>query len=147
MAPGVDTNITLTAVGGDVAAAEIGKGAQAIDSLGKRQDQLKQKFGQRFSNVGLQMFAQDAKKPAVLKQFMGMDVIGIGQWTIGHVFYKEDGTTAETPGYEYQAITEPGNLGPVELLCTRIGPHLQHQKDEPAELSSLMLHYESLGPV
>ena len=97
--------------------------------------------------IDVQMFAQDAKKPAVLKQFMGMDVIGIGQWTIGHVFYKEDGTTAETPGYEYQAITEPGNLGPVELLCTRIGPHLQHQKDEPAELSSLMLHYESLGPV
>jgi hypothetical protein len=96
--------------------------------------------------VDVQMFFQDGKKPGVLKQFTGMDVIGEGQWTISHLF-AADNQTLETLAYEYPAITEPGSMYPVELLSTRIGPHLQHQKDEAAELSSLMLYYESLGPI
>lgn len=98
--------------------------------------------------VQVEMYAQDAKRPGVLKQFMGMDVIGVGQWTISHKFY--DPTTRtwiETNAYEYPAITEPGDLHPVELMATRIAPLLAHQKDEAAELSALMLHYENLGPV
>jgi hypothetical protein len=98
--------------------------------------------------VAVEMYAQDAKKPGVLKQFMGMDVIGVGNWTISHKWYdSETRTWRETQGYEYPANTESGALHPVELMATRIAPVLAHQKDEAAELSSLMLHYESLGPV
>jgi hypothetical protein len=98
--------------------------------------------------VQLEMFAQDGKRPGVLKQFTGLDVIGEGNWTIGHKWYDPDTRTwRETQAYEYPAITEPGNLHPVELMATRIAPVLTHQKDEAAELSSLMLHYENLGAV
>lgn len=94
--------------------------------------------------VEVQMFYQDGKAPGVLKQWMGMDVIGSGQWTISHKF-QADNSTIETAGVEFPAVTEPGDLYPIELLSTRIAPHLTHQKDEGAELSSLMLHYEKLA--
>lgn len=96
--------------------------------------------------VDIQMFYQDGKAPAVLKQFVGMDVIGIGTPTISHRF-AADNQTLETAGVEYPAVTEPGALHPVELLTTRIAPHITHQKDEEFEISALMLHYEKLGTV
>lgn len=96
--------------------------------------------------VDMQMFYQDGKRPGVLKQFMGMDLIGEGNWTVSHLF-AADNQALESQAYEYPAVTEPGALYPVELLSTRIAPHLQHQKDEAAELSLLMLHYENLGVV
>ena len=94
--------------------------------------------------VDVQMFYQDGKRPGVTKQFMGMDVIGVGQWTISHLF-AADNQTLESQAYEYPAVTEPLDMHPVELLSTRIAPHLTHKKDEAAELSMLMLHYENLG--
>jgi hypothetical protein len=98
--------------------------------------------------VDVQMYFQDGKRPGVTKQFTGMDVIGTGQWTISHKFLNPDlQSTLETDAYEYPAVTEPGNLYPVELITTRIAPHLTHQKDEAAELGSLMLHHENLGVI
>lgn len=98
--------------------------------------------------VSIEMYAQDGKRPAVLKQFMGLDVIGEGNWTISHKWYDPDSRMwRETEAYEYPAVTEPGNLHPVELLATRIAPVLSHAKDEAAELSALILHYENLGPL
>ncbi|TAK84368.1 MAG: hypothetical protein EPO20_14875 [Betaproteobacteria bacterium] len=98
--------------------------------------------------VDIQMYAQDARSPGVLKQFMAMDVIGTGKWTISQQWYDpEIAAWRETDSYEYPAITEPGNLHPVELLATRIAPHIQHQKDEAFEISALSLLYEKLGPV
>lgn len=94
--------------------------------------------------VDVEMFYQDGKAPAVLKQWMGIDIIGEGQWTISHKF-QADGQSIETAAAEYPAVTEPGELYPVELMSTRIAPHLTHAKDEPAEISALMLHYEKLG--
>jgi hypothetical protein len=96
--------------------------------------------------VDVQMFFQDGKRPGVLKQFVGMDIIGTGMWTISHLF-AADNQTLESQAYEYPAITEPGALYPVELLSTRIAPHFSHQKDEPAELNAAMLHFENLGVV
>lgn len=96
--------------------------------------------------VDVQMFFQDAKRPGVLKQWTGMDLIGIGNWTVSHLF-AADNQTLESQAYEYPAVTEPGSLYPVELLSTRIAPHLTHQKDEAAELSVISLYYENLGVV
>ena len=97
--------------------------------------------------VDVIMFYQDGRKPGVLKQFTGQDIIGTGNWTVSHKFFSESGTELESDGYELPAISEPGAMNPVELLATRIAPHLQHQKDEAAELSMLSLFYESLGPM
>jgi len=96
--------------------------------------------------VDILMFFQDGKRPGVLKQFMGMDLIGVGQWTVSHLF-AADNQTLESQAYEYPAVTEPGDMHPVELLSTRIAPRLRHQKDEAAELSMLALLYENLASI
>lgn len=95
--------------------------------------------------VDVEMYFQDGKKPGVLKQFTGQDVIGAGTWTVSHKFYSETGSVLETAGYALPAITEPGAMNPVELMATRIAPHLQHQLDEAAEISLLSLYFESLS--
>jgi hypothetical protein len=95
--------------------------------------------------VDVQMFYQDAKRPGVLKMFMGLDTIGQGTSTISFKFFDEDGAEHETQGYEYPAMTESGPLHPVELCATRVAPHIQHQKDEVYETSILMLVYEDLA--
>jgi hypothetical protein len=81
--------------------------------------------------VDVQMFFQDGKRPGVLKQFTGIDIIGTGMWTVSHLF-AADNQTLESQAYELPAITEPGALYPVELMSTRIAPHFTHQKDEAA---------------
>lgn len=96
--------------------------------------------------VDILMFFQDGKRPGVLKQFTGVDTICTGQPTISYLF-AADNQTLESQAYELPAVTEPGVLYPVELMSTRIAPHIQHQKDEAFELSSLMLHYENLGVI
>jgi hypothetical protein len=96
--------------------------------------------------VDVQMYFQDGKRPGVNKLFTGMDVIGTGKPTISYQFYDPDlAQVLETAPYEYPAVTEPGNLYPVELMATRIAPHLTHQKDEAFEIGSIMLHHELLG--
>jgi hypothetical protein len=91
------------------------------------------------------MYFQDGKRPSVIKQFMGVDVIGTGNPTITWQFINPDtGLVLETAPYEYPAITEPGNMYPIELLTSRIAPHITHQKDEDFELGALMLHYDNL---
>jgi hypothetical protein len=96
--------------------------------------------------VDIEMYFQDGKKPGVLKQWLGMDVIGTGTPTISF-FYDASDPTLETQELEYPAITEPGEKYPVELMSKRIAPHIQHQKDEEFELNSLMLYFEDLGAI
>jgi hypothetical protein len=98
--------------------------------------------------VDIEMYPQDGKRPGVLKQWTGVDVIGTGTPTISWKYLDpDDGTYRETTAYEYPAITEPGNMYPIELLATRMAPHMQHQKDEAFEIGMLMLHHENLGAV
>jgi len=96
--------------------------------------------------VDVKMYFQDGKRPGVLKQFTGADFIGTGTPTISYEFFDSGlQRILETAGYEYPAVTEPGNLPPVELITTRIAPHMTHQKDEAFEIGSLLLYYESEG--
>lgn len=98
--------------------------------------------------VDVTCYFQDGKRPGVLKQWTGLDFIGTGNPTISYQYYDPDTQTVnETAGYEYPAMTEPGNLYAIEMLTTRIAPHLTHQKDEAFEIGALMLHHENLGPV
>jgi len=96
--------------------------------------------------VDVQMFFQDGKKPGVLKQFTGVDTICTGQPTVSYLF-AADNQVLESQAYELPAVSEPNELYPVELMSTRIAPHITHQKDEEFEMSSLMLHYNDLGVV
>lgn len=98
--------------------------------------------------VDVLMYFQDGKRPGVSKMFTGLDVIGTGTPTISYQFFDPDTQDVrETDGHEYPAMTEPGGLYPVEILATRIAPHLTHQKDEAFEIGALLLHYENLGVV
>jgi hypothetical protein len=98
--------------------------------------------------VDVKMYFQDGKRPGVLKQFTGMDFIGAGTPTISYEFFDPDlAQVLETASYEYPAFTEAGNLYPVELMSTRIAPHVQHQRDESFEMAALLLHHENLATV
>lgn len=101
--------------------------------------------------VDAQMYYQDAKKPSLLKGFYGIDLVGVGNPMVSFLVpvIQPDGTVlvVETGGVELPALTEPGNLYPVELAATRIAPHFTHQKDEQFELSSASLLYNVLGDV
>lgn len=98
--------------------------------------------------VDCEMYLQDGKRPGVLKQFMGFDHIGTGTPTVSFKWFNpETQTVLETGSYAYPAVTEPGNLYPVELLATRIAPHYQHQRDEAFEIGAAMLHFENLGAI
>jgi len=97
--------------------------------------------------VDIEFYYQDADRPGVLKQIMGMDVLGEGSPTISFKYFDEGGVEREAASYEYPAITEPGAQNPVEICATRIAPHITHQRDEAFEFSQISLFYENLGVV
>lgn len=96
--------------------------------------------------VDVQMYFQDAGRPGVLKQFIGMRTTGVGSPTVSYLFAAED-QTLESAAYELDPISVSGQLNPVELCSERIAPHFVHQKDEDFELSMASILYENLGAV
>lgn len=97
--------------------------------------------------VEIHPYYNDGKVPGVLKQILGMDVMGTGQPTIAQRYYDEDGVERSTSALEYPAMTEQGPTYPVELNATRIAPTITHQRDEAFELAHLAYLYEKLGAV
>lgn len=76
MATDVDTNITLTASGGETAAAEISKAAKAMENMGASNERLKESFQHKFQHIGLQLFAGDLLRAAGLGR-EAREVIGL----------------------------------------------------------------------
>lgn len=62
----VETDIELSATGGDAAAAEVKKASGALEGLGTSSSNLKEKFQERFQHMGLQLFAGDALRASGL---------------------------------------------------------------------------------
>ncbi len=60
----VETDIILTATGGDAATAEVAKASSAIEGLTESGGRLKEKFQEKFQHIGLKVFAGDALRAA-----------------------------------------------------------------------------------
>jgi hypothetical protein len=91
------------------------------------------------------MYFQDGKRPSTIKQFMGRHVIGTGNPTISwQVHHRDTGLVLETAPAEYPAITEPGNLYPIELVASRIAPHYHAPEGRGLRARRCMLHYDNL---
>ncbi len=56
----IEENIVLNAVGGEGAAAQVGMVTKSLQDVENTHDGLKQKFGEKFQHLGLQLFAGEA---------------------------------------------------------------------------------------
>lgn len=94
-------------------------------------------------NLEVQMAFQNAKTPGVDKQFYGGDFVFEGTAEVSYKYDPRDLGKESIP----QAIngdTAPGNMIPVELVCSTVAPVFRHAADEAFELSALSLYYNPL---
>lgn len=77
----IEQNITLTAVGGDESAAEIGKTTTALNGVVGMSKTMESQFSHRFTHIGLQLFAGDLLRTSGLggetRQILGVLQTGI----------------------------------------------------------------------
>lgn len=101
--------------------------------------------------INISMFYQDGKQPGVLKQFWGFDGVMTGSAEIAFRMQAPDGSGAMqnvmTDYYDMQGDMRPGLIHPMEICAVAVAPVIRHQLDEVFELHSMMLYYESLGPM
>lgn len=101
--------------------------------------------------VEVDMFYQDNKTPGILKMFTGFDGLMRGSPEIAFKYQAKqtDGSVVELTT-QYIPVTgdlRPGVLNPMEISAVAVAPKIRHQANEEFRCSSLMLHYENLGPV
>ena len=94
----------------------------------------------------IDMFYQDNKKPGILKQFFGYDVVVEGTPEVAFRFDPRH-TDWITDYVPVTGDTRPDALGPMELTCTSLAPSFRHQADEAFQLDLFQCNYEELGPV
>lgn len=85
------------------------------------------------------------KKPGVLKQITGVDVVAEGKGEIAHRYDASDPTKI-TDWVPFEGDTRSGSLIPVEVMATEIAPVIRSFNDGPFRLDAISYHYEDLGP-
>jgi hypothetical protein len=77
----IEQNITLTAIGGDQAGAEISKTTSALGGVTQMSHNMEEAFSHRFTHIGLQVFGQDLLRTSGLgteaRQIIGTLQMGI----------------------------------------------------------------------
>lgn len=89
---------------------------------------------------------QSFKKPGVLKQIVGVDVVANGAGEIAHR-YDADDPTKITDWVPFEGDTRGKSMIPVEVTTTEIAPVIRANHDGPFRLDAVSYHYEELGPV
>ena len=86
----------------------------------------------------------DAKRPAELKQWMGVDTVTEGT---GRITFKYDprDESLVTDELSLTGDTRPGSLTPIELVSASISPILKNSLNEEFRVDALSLHFEKLG--
>jgi len=95
-------------------------------------------------NVSLELPFLDAKKPGILKQFIGADAVLAGNPLLILGVNPNDPTQVNEP-MPVNGDTRAGNLTPVEVCAVSISPRLYHSADEDFRLDLLQFHFEPLG--
>lgn len=88
----------------------------------------------------------DAKKPGILKQWLGMDLVVTG--TVDLSFrYDPRNENLITDAVTLSSDTRPGDINPPEVCSTALAPRFVHNANEEFQLDLLTLIYEDLGPI
>jgi hypothetical protein len=94
--------------------------------------------------VEVQMAFQDAKQPGVAKQFYGADFVVEGSPTVAYKYDPRD-LDKESVAMTIPGDTRPGDVMPVEIVCSAIAPVFRHSADEAFELDAMSLYFNALG--
>jgi len=95
-------------------------------------------------DVEIEMSFQAFKKPGVLKQVTGLDIVSQGAGEIAHRHNAEDPDEI-TNFVPFDGDSRPGPITPVEVVATELAPVIKNRDDKAFRLDSLSYHYENLG--
>jgi len=92
----------------------------------------------------MEMAYVDAKRPAELKQWFGIDTVTAGT---GRISFKYDPRNEDLVTSELSLTddTRPGTLSPVEVVSVNIAPVIKNNLNEAFQVDALSLHFEKLG--
>jgi hypothetical protein len=88
----------------------------------------------------------DLKKPGILKQVWGADVVVEGTCFMSVGFDVRD-PDAFTPEVKVKGNTRPAGLIPVECTGTEFSIRLRNFDNKPFRVDALTLHWNDLGPI
>lgn len=101
--------------------------------------------GQPF-DVIIELPFLDAKKPGVLKQWLGLDVVVTGECDLSFRYDPRNEALITSP-VTLTSDTRPGDINPPELCSTALAPRFEHSSNEAFQLDLLTLIYEDLGSI
>ena len=92
----------------------------------------------------MEMAYVDAKRPAELKQWLGIDTVTAGT---GRISFKYDPRDEDLVTSELSLTddTRPGTLTPVEVVSVNLAPVIKNNLNEAFQVDALSLHFEKLG--
>lgn len=86
----------------------------------------------------------DAKRPGVMKQYTGCDMVVAGTVNVSFKYDASDEGLV-TSEIEYNSDTRPGPMIPIEVCATSIAPRLRHSANEDFQLDLISIYHEELG--
>lgn len=89
----------------------------------------------------------DFKAPGIMKQIIGVDAVGVGNFSL-QLRYDPRNTSLITTAIPISAVdTRAGAMTPVEMCAVSVAPVITHAANEDFRLDALTFYYEKLGPV
>lgn len=99
--------------------------------------------GQLF-DVVVEMPYLDAKRPGVMKQYSGFDMVAQGTVDVSFRFDANDEDLITAP-VTRTGETRPGDMMPMEIMATAVAPRFEHRANELFQLDLLTIYHNELG--
>lgn len=96
--------------------------------------------------VTIEMPFLDFKEPGVLKQIIGVDIVGTGNLSLQLKFDPNDESKVTNALAVASGDTRPGAMTPVEMCAVAVAPVITHVGDEDFRIDAITFYYEALGP-
>ena len=101
--------------------------------------------GETFKVSG-RMAYQSFKKPGIMKQIFGVDVVLEGEAQVSHLYDARD-EEAKTMGIRMTGDSRPAPLTPVEVMTTEVAFEFENETEDDFRLDSISYHYHLLDSV
>lgn len=115
------------------------------DTVYKLNEEVSTDDGTQYE-VLIQLPYMDLKKPGILKQVWGADVVVDGSCFMSIGFDVRD-PDAFTPEVKVKGNTRPSGLIPVECTGTEFSIRLRNFDNKPFRVDAIGLHWNDLGPI